>query len=152
MQTGEIKPVGAGRAEPCNVRLLTGSTRRLVSLVEAGKFRRDLYLRLRGFELELPPLRERPEDITVLAEFFTAKHSAAMRRRILGISANALEKLAAYDFPGNVRELENEIRRMVAVARDDSYLTSRMMSPAVLTLSAANLSLLRRGFHSRAIL
>ncbi len=133
VQTGEIKSIGASRGEPCNVRLLTGSTRPLISMVEAGQFRQDLYFRLRAFELELPALRERPEDIPVLAEFFTAKHSTAMRRRILGISANALEKLAAYGFPGNVRELESEIRRMVAVAKDDSYLTSSMMSPALLT-------------------
>jgi two-component system, NtrC family, response regulator HupR/HoxA len=94
--------------------------------------------------LELPPLRERREDIPVLAAFFAAKHGAALGRRILGISANALEKLGAYDFPGNVRELENEIRRMVALAKDDTYLTSRMMSPAILAAAG------RKSFSAEA--
>ncbi len=113
-------------------RIIVTSTRPLKTLVAEGEFRQDLYIRLRGFEFDIPPLRDRPEDIPVLAEAFTAKHSAACERRILGISANALEKLAAYDFPGNVGELESEIRRMVAVAKDGDYLTTRLLSPAIL--------------------
>ncbi len=135
LQTGAVKPVGSDRTENCNVRVVAASSRPLKTLVNEGEFRQDLYFRLRGFELEVPPLRERPEDIPVLAEFFTAKHGQAMERKILGISANALEKLAAYDFPGNVRELENEIRRMVALAKDNTYLTTALMSPALLTAS-----------------
>ena len=73
----------------------------------------------------MPPLRERPDDIPALAEFFAAKHRDAIGRKVLGISAGALEKLQAYEFPGNVRELENEIRRMVALAKDGEYLTTR---------------------------
>jgi len=100
--------------------------------VAAGKFRQDLYFRLKGFELEVPPLRDRPDDVPALAEFFAAKHSAAIGRKILGISAGALEKFVGFDFPGNVRELENEIRRMVALAEDGEYLTTRNMSAAIL--------------------
>jgi two-component system response regulator HupR/HoxA len=76
-------------------------------------------------------LRERPEDIPVLAEFFAAKHSDAMGKKILGISAGALQKLSAYHYPGNIRELENEIRRMVALAKDGEYLTTQDISPNI---------------------
>jgi two-component system response regulator HupR/HoxA len=146
LQTGEVTPVGSDSAESCSVRVIAASTRPLKAAVAEGTFRQDLYFRLRGFELELPPLRERPEDIPVLAEFFTAKHSQATGRKILGISANALEKLAAYGFPGNVRELENEIRRMVALAKDDSYLTTSMMSPTLLAAAARKSFGLEAGF------
>jgi two-component system response regulator HupR/HoxA len=132
LQDGEVKPLGSDKTEICNVRIIAASNRPLKQLAAAGKFRQDLYFRLRGFELEVPPLRERPEDIPALAEFFAAKHSDAIGRKVLGISAGALDKLTAYDFPGNVRELENEIRRMVALARDGDYLTTEFMSPAIL--------------------
>jgi two-component system response regulator HupR/HoxA len=131
LQEGEVKPLGSDTTQTCNVRVLAASNRPLKDLVGEGRFRQDLYFRLRGFEFEVPPLRERREDIPALAEFFTAKHSAAIGRKVLGISAKALEKLTAYDFPGNIRELENEIRRMLALSRDGEYLTTQHMSPAL---------------------
>ncbi|MGB0087348.1 MAG: sigma-54 dependent transcriptional regulator [Rhodomicrobiaceae bacterium] len=136
LQEGEVKPLGSDATQTCNVRILVASNRPLNELVAAGAFRRDLYFRLRGFEFEVPPLRERTEDIPALAEFFTAKHSAAIGRKVLGISAKALAKLVCYDFPGNIRELENEIRRMLALARDGEYLTTHHMSPTILNASA----------------
>jgi two-component system response regulator HupR/HoxA len=122
-------PPGSDHAAPA--RVIAASTRPLKSLVTKGDFRCELYMRLRAFELDVPALRDRADDIPVLAELFIAKHSAAARRRILGISANALAKLVAYDFPGNVSELEGEIRRMVALAKDNEYLTSRLLSAAI---------------------
>ena len=132
LQEGEVKPLGSDKTQICNVRIIAAANRSLRSLVAEGKYRQDLYFRLRGFELELPTLRERPDDIPVLAEFFAAKHSDAIARKILGLSAGVLEKLAAFDFPGNVRELENEVRRMVSLAKDGEYLTTQNMSPALL--------------------
>jgi two-component system response regulator HupR/HoxA len=132
LQEGEVKPLGSDKTETANVRIIAASNRPLKALAAAGKFRHDLYFRLRGFELEVPPLRERPNDIPALAEFFAAKHSDAIGRKVLGISAGALEKLLVYSFPGNVRELENEIRRMVALAKDGEYLTTDIMSPGIL--------------------
>jgi len=132
LQEGEVKPLGSDKTETCNVRVVCASNRSLKALASAGKFRQDLYFRLRGFELEVPPLRERPDDIPALAEFFAAKHRDAIGRKVLGISAGALDKLTAYEFPGNVRELENEIRRMVALAKDGDYLTTEFMSPIIL--------------------
>lgn len=133
LQEGEVKPLGSDRTETCNVRIIAASNRSLKALANAGKFRQDLYFRLRGFELEVPSLRARPDDIPALAEFFAAKHSNAIGRKVLGISAGVLEKLIAYEFPGNVRELENEIRRMVALAKDGEYLTTDTISPAILS-------------------
>lgn len=132
LQEGEVKPLGSDKVLTSNVRVIAASNRPLRALVASGQFRQDLYFRLRGFELEVPPLRERPDDVPVLAEFFAAKHSDAMGRKILGISAAVLEKLAGFDFPGNVRELENEIRRMVSLTDDGEYLTTKHMSPAIL--------------------
>jgi len=136
LQEGEVKPLGSDKTQTCDVRVLAASNRPLKALVASGQFRQDLYFRLRGFEFEVPPLRERPEDIPALAEFFTAKHSTSVGRKILGISAKALEKLEAYDFPGNIRELENEVRRMLALAKDGEYLTTQNMSPGILEASA----------------
>lgn len=135
LQEGEVKPVGSDKTMVANVRIIAAANRSLKDLVAAGRFRQDLFFRLRGFEFEVPPLRERPDDIPVLAEFFAAKHSDAIGRKILGISAGAIEKLTAFDYPGNIRELENEIRRMVALAKDGEYLTTQLMSPAILAAS-----------------
>ena len=131
LQDGELKPLGADRTITADVRIIAASNRPLKALVAIGEFRRDLYYRLKGFELEVPSLRSRPKDIPALAEFFAAKHGEAMGRRILGISASALDKLVAYDFPGNVRELENEIRRMVVMTQDGEYLTGLHLSPTI---------------------
>jgi two-component system, NtrC family, response regulator HupR/HoxA len=112
LQEGEVKPLGSDKTMQANVRIIAASNRPLALLVAQKEFRRDLYYRLKGFEFEVPPLRDRIEDITALAEFFAAKHSEATGRKILGLSASLIEKLSHYDFPGNIRELENEIRRL----------------------------------------
>ena len=132
LQEGEVKPLGSDTTEYSNVRIIAAANKPLRTMVKDGVYRQDLYFRLRGFELEVPPLRERLDDVPVLAEFFAAKHSDAMGRRILGLSAGVIEKLSAFDYPGNVRELENEIRRMVALAKDGEYLTTQTLSPAML--------------------
>ena len=137
LQEGEVKPVGSDKIEHCSVRIIAASNRPLKELVARREFRQDLYFRLKGFEFEVPALRERPDDIAPLAEFFAAKHAVAMGRKILGITASTIEKLSACDFPGNVRELENEIRRMVALAKDGEYITARNMSASLLASAAA---------------
>jgi two-component system, NtrC family, response regulator HupR/HoxA len=146
LQEGEVKPLGSDTTQNCSVRIIAASNCPLHALVSSGKFRQDLYFRLKGFELEVPPLRDRPDDIPVLAEFFAAKHSNAISRKILGISASALEKFAGFDFPGNVRELENEIRRMVALAEDGEYLTTANMSPVILAAPPRRLQRAPNGY------
>jgi two-component system, NtrC family, response regulator HupR/HoxA len=132
LQEGEIKPLGSDQVLTSNVRIIAASNRPLDKLVATGEFRRDLYYRLKGFEFEVPPLRERTDDIAALAEFFAAKHGEATGRKILGISASVLEKLTAYEWQGNIRELETEIRRLVVLAGDGEYLTTQHLSPAIL--------------------
>lgn len=133
LQEGEVKPVGSDQTTQSNVRIIAASNRRLTDLVAKGEFRRDLYYRLKGFEFEVPALRDRVEDISALAEFFAAKHAEATGRKVLGLSASLIEKLAHYDFPGNIRELENEIRRLVVMTKDGEYLTTNHLSPAIAT-------------------
>lgn len=129
LQEGEVKPVGTHLTRHCNVRIIAASNQPLAKLVEQGLFRRDLYFRLRGFELAIPPLRERIEDIAVLAQYPATKYAETIRRNIAGISAEVMQRLKAHPFPGNVRELENEVRRMVALANDGEFLHLGLMSP-----------------------
>jgi len=128
LQEGEVKPLGSDQVEHADVRIIAASNKPLRQLVDDGKFRRDLYYRLRGFELSIPPLRERPDDVTPLAQFFIEKHAGVVGRRVVGITQDAIAKLEAYHFPGNVRELESEVRRMVALAEQGGYVSARHLS------------------------
>ena len=129
LQEGEVKPLGTHTTRQCNVRIIAASNQNLKKLVDENRFRRDLYFRLRGFELSIPPLRERTEDVAVLADFAAKKYAQSIHKRIAGISAGVLQRLRSHPFPGNVRELENEVKRMVALAGDGEFLTVRLMSP-----------------------
>ncbi len=131
LQEGEVKPLGSDKIERASVRIIVASNRPLLKLVEAGEFRRDLYYRLKGFELSIPPLRERPDDIPALVDFFIEKHAGVVGRRVVGVTRDALAKLEAYHFPGNVRELESEVRRMVALADQGGYISARHLSAAL---------------------
>ena len=128
LQEGEVKPLGTEKTSKCNVRIIAASNRPLKDLVEAGKFRRDLYYRLRGFELNLPPLRERVEDIPVLAEHLAQRYAESNGRKVPGITLEVMRRLKAHYWSGNVRELENEMRRMVALAEDGEFLALKHLS------------------------
>lgn len=129
LQEGEVKPLGTHQTRHCNIRVIAASNRNLKELVEQNKFRRDLYYRLCGLELNIPPLRERVEDIPILAEHVAKTYAESIHRKIAGISAEVLQRLKAHPFPGNVRELENEVRRMVALAGEGEFLSVKLMSP-----------------------
>jgi two-component system response regulator HupR/HoxA len=132
LQEGEVKLLGTDQTRRVNVRIIAASNRQLSKLVAEGSFRRDLYYRLRGFELQIPPLRDRPEDVGVLTDYLLKKYSAGMiGRRVPGVAAEVIQKLKSYAFPGNVRELENEIRRMVAVVEDGEFITVKHLSPEI---------------------
>lgn len=131
LQEGEVKPLGSDKMGHSDVRIIAASNRPLDKMVEKGEFRRDLYYRLKGFELEIPPLRARPEDIPVLAQFFVEKYAGVVGNRVVGITQEVLDRLSAYQFPGNVRELETEIRRMVAVTEQGGYIAVRHLTPAM---------------------
>jgi DNA-binding NtrC family response regulator len=100
-----------------DVRVIAATHRDLKEEARAGRFREDLFYRLHVFPVRLPPLRERKEDIPLLAAHFLEKHARAFRREVEGIDPDALRALTGYPWPGNVRELENAIERAVAVTR-----------------------------------
>lgn len=123
LQEGEIEPVGAGRPERVNVRVISATNRRLLNLAKSGEFREDLYYRLNVFPIYVPPLRERMEDVPALVSMFIARFAAESGRRVLGIAPAALDLLLAYDWPGNVRQLENAVYRAI-VLTDSAFLES----------------------------
>jgi DNA-binding NtrC family response regulator len=119
LQEREFYPVGAERPERTEARVLSASHRDLETMIGRGEFRADLYYRLRVLEIVLPPLRERPGDIALLADEFAQRAARSSGRRPPVLSSDALAVLSAYDWPGNVRELENALERAVTLASGD---------------------------------
>jgi DNA-binding NtrC family response regulator len=116
LQEQEVKPVGGAETIPVDVRVVAATHRDLEALVRAGSFREDLYYRLHVVALNVPPLRERKEDIPLLAGHFLREYAARSNRQVSGFSPKAMEALIAHTWPGNVRELENVVERAVALA------------------------------------
>jgi two-component system response regulator AtoC len=116
IQEGEIQPVGSGRVERVDVRIVACTNRDLAAEAKAGNFREDLYYRLAVVELEVPPLRARPDDVPPLAEEFARSYAQKFGVEGLSLSAGLLDRLRQADWPGNVRQLENAIARMVALS------------------------------------
>jgi two-component system, NtrC family, response regulator HupR/HoxA len=118
LQEGEVTAVGDTRPRKVDIRLISATNRDLAADVAVNRFRQDLYYRVAGFPIRLPPLRERREDISLLVQRALAQVCARNRRRIPEIEPAAMELLTRFDWPGNVRELQNELERIVAVTRD----------------------------------
>jgi DNA-binding NtrC family response regulator len=119
LQEREFERVGGTRTLKADVRLIAATNRDLEAEIRTGNFRQDLFYRLNVVQFEMPALRERREDVLILAEAFLCKFSRKMNRRIRGISAQAKKLLHAYDYPGNVRELENAIERAVVLGSSE---------------------------------
>jgi two-component system, NtrC family, response regulator HupR/HoxA len=134
LQEGEVKPLGSDQVIKCDVRIITACNRSLDELISKGLFRQDLFYRLNGFQLNIPPLRNRSKDIEVLANFLVAKFAAELNRKILGISPGVLEKFMLYHWPGNVRELENELKRMIAISDSGTFITEASLSAHIAAL------------------
>ncbi len=128
LQDGEIRPLGSSETRKVDVRILAATNRDLRAAVESQRFREDLYYRLRVVEIELPPLRERREDVPALAHHFLDVANDKMNRQIQGFTNAAMDLLTACPWSGNVRELENEIERAVALAGDVEMLGPDMFS------------------------
>lgn len=111
LQDGEVRPVGSKETHRVDVRILAATNRDLKKLIEEGKFREDLYFRLNVIHLEIPPLRERPEDIPLLIDAFTHKISIELDKPLKPPAPKIIQQFLEYDWPGNIRELENELRR-----------------------------------------
>lgn len=120
LQEKEFETVGSSETKKADVRIIAATNRDLKSLLSKGSFREDLYYRLAVITINLPPLRERREDIVPLLKFFLDKYNKEMKKNIKDISPNVLDTLFSYNWPGNVRELENVIERAVVLSKTDT--------------------------------
>jgi DNA-binding NtrC family response regulator len=120
IQEGEVEPVGARKIIKVDVRIVSATNRDLIADVKAGRFREDLFYRLHVFPITVPPLRERPADIPALSRHFLARFAAEEGKRIRLITPEALRVLAAFAWPGNIRQLENTLFRAVVLAEGDT--------------------------------
>ncbi|KAB2927305.1 MAG: sigma-54-dependent Fis family transcriptional regulator [Dechloromonas sp.] len=130
LQEGEFRPLGSTRPVTVDVRVIAATNRDLEEDVRTGRFREDLYYRLATIPLHVPPLRERPMDLPLLARRLLETTARALDKPVDGLDGEALAGLAAYRWPGNVRELQNEILRMVALA-DVPLLGADLLSPRI---------------------
>jgi DNA-binding NtrC family response regulator len=124
LETGAMERVGSSRTQKVDVRVLSATNADLEAECRARNFRSDLFFRLNTVEIKIPPLRERREDVPVLALHFLSKYSARYRKQIHGFSAEALERMSDYGWPGNVRELDHTVERAVIMAREEVIQTS----------------------------
>lgn len=127
LQEHKVRRIGGRREVPLNVRMLAATNRNLEEMIKEGDFRKDLYYRLNVIPLFLPSLRERKEDVALLAESFLRRFAANLGRGVKSISAEALEVLRAYDWPGNIRELENIMERAANIVKGDLILPEHII-------------------------
>jgi transcriptional regulator with GAF, ATPase, and Fis domain len=145
LQTQEFERVGGTRPVKVDVRMIAATNRDLKAAIKAGQFREDLYYRLNVVSIPMPPLRERREDIPLLAAFFVAEYSKRCKRRVIGISPETRRLLCAYDWPGNVRQLENAIERAVVLGATDLIVPEDL--PETLFENDAGMDQPCPGFH-----
>jgi len=131
LQEGEVRRVGEAVTRRVDVRVIAATNADLEALVEKGAFRQDIYYRLNVFPITVPPLRERSGDIPALAEHFLRIHRERARRAIPSFTPEAMRLLRAYPFPGNVRELENEIERAVVLAQPGQPIGPELLSDRI---------------------
>jgi Nif-specific regulatory protein len=131
LQEGQVRPVGGSHFREVNFRLITSSNRELLKEVEVGNFRDDLYYRVQVFPIKLPPLRQRKEDIPLLAAHFLEKYAKKLNQPVARLTPWALDLLVQFDWPGNVRELENEIERALTLAGGDREIQASYLSEKI---------------------
>ena len=131
IEHGEVQPLGEPQAVKVDVRIIAATNANLESLVAQGRFRDDLLYRLKILTLHVPPLRERREEIPALLQHYLQKCGDEQQKGRLTLSDETLEYLLLYSWPGNIRQLANEVRRMTALAEPDSTLTPALLSPEI---------------------
>jgi two-component system response regulator HupR/HoxA len=131
LQEGEIKPVGSSKTKSVDVRVIAATNKNLEEEVKKGTFREDLFYRLHVFPILLPPLNARRDDIPQLVTHFIKKYCRRMQKEITDISQEALKLLCEADYPGNIRQLENEIERAVTLAENNKSLTPDLLSTRI---------------------
>ncbi len=132
LQDGEIQRLGETKPRRANVRVIAATNRELKAMVEAGEFRTDLYYRLNVVQLYLPPLRERREEIPLLTEHFLQRYAKLAGKQKITLTPSVMDWLRRYDWPGNGRELENEIQRLVALTPAGERITPEALSPIII--------------------
>ena len=143
LQEREFEPLGSERTEKIDVRVIAATNRDLRQMVAEGKFQEDLFYRLNVIPIELPPLRDRRDDIPALVEHFVRKHSQRTGRRIDAVADGVIQALQQYEWPGNVRELENTVERAVVLS-PGAVLTAQSISvPGAITQQNTGLPSLR---------
>jgi len=143
----EVRPLGDTSFYPIDVRIISASNRDIENLIHQGRFREDLYFRMKVIDIELPPLRERREDIPLLVGHFINQFGNKPNRKVSGVSEEALRILINYSWPGNVRELENIIQRAIALCRHEVILPEDL--PSSMLREPDEESLLEKGLHKK---
>src|SRR5687767_4189116 len=136
LQEGEIQPLGESAPRKVNVRVVAATHMDLESAVKEGTFREDLYYRVASLTLNIPPLRERPEDTATLISHFLTHYARRNDRAIAGMTTHAIQALQNYSWPGNVRELAAEVERLVLYADEGSYISVENLNPRILPQDA----------------
>lgn len=131
LQEGEFRPVGGDHNQQVKVRVIASTNRDLSEEIKRGHFREDLYYRINIFQITPPPLRQRKEDILPLANHFLEKYAGKNKKTIPTLTPQALDLLMQFDWPGNIRELENEMERAQAMARDDTTISYEFLSDKI---------------------
>lgn len=131
LQEGEIRPVGSNRTRKVDVRVIAATNRDLDEEVRLERFRKDLFFRLAGIIVHMPPVRERPGDIPVLADYLLQQAIKELGKNAPGFTPETIECLKRYQWPGNVREMQNEIQRILVMAPENTLLGSQLLSPRV---------------------
>ncbi|WP_457621996.1 sigma-54-dependent transcriptional regulator [Persephonella sp.] len=131
LQEKEIRRIGDDRAIYVDVRVIAATNKDLQKLVAEGKFREDLFYRIEGLKIHIPPLRERKEDIPVLVKNFIDKFNEKYGSNIKGITSKAMEILLNYDWPGNIRQLENVVNKACVLASDSEYINENHIDPSI---------------------
>jgi len=131
IQEREVRRVGENHVRPVDVRFISATNKNLDREIEGGRFREDLYYRLRIVVIEIPPLRERKEDLLLLLEHFAERYGRELNKEQVGFTPRALEALSEYSWPGNVRELQNEVQRCLILCGDDRRVREEHLSEKI---------------------
>jgi len=154
LQEQEFERLGSSRTRRSNVRLVAATHRDLLAMVQQGTFREDLYYRLHIFPLTVPPLRARRDDIPVLVRHFVQQYAQQMHKRIAHIPAGVMARLVHYDWPGNIRELQNVVERAIILCASDTFAVeeSWLRREAPLRAGPAGPLVVARAEHERALI
>jgi DNA-binding NtrC family response regulator len=148
LDRGEIRPVGATRIKRVDARVICATNCDLRERIQAGRFLEDLYYRLNDITIRVPALRERREDVPLLAQHFLALYARQMEKNLRGFTPDLLKLLLAYEWRGNVRELEKAVKRMVVLAEDGAVLDRSLLPSEIRDAGADDTKVMGKSLRS----